>query len=48
MSHQIKARVIRPHCTQPGCRKCIARGHWIKRKAWRSRKNPARPNNGRK
>ena len=25
-----------PHCTEKGCRKCIARSHWKRRKAWRT------------
>ena len=47
MSRPIEARVIH-HCAERGCRKCIARAHWLKRKAWRSRKSPNRPFNGRK
>jgi hypothetical protein len=27
------------HCTEHGCRKCIARAHWTRRKQWRTRKN---------
>jgi hypothetical protein len=47
MSHHRNPRPL-PHCTQPGCRKCIARSHWLKRKAWRTRKSPARLRMGRK
>jgi hypothetical protein len=36
------------HCTDITCRKCRARGRWMRRKAWRSRKNPNRRNHGRK
>lgn len=36
------------HCTEPGCRKCAARGRWMRRKGWRSRKDPARRKSGRK
>ena len=36
------------HCAAPECRKCLARGRWYRRKAWRSGKRPARRNNRRK
>jgi hypothetical protein len=36
------------HCTEPGCRKCRARSHWRRRKAWRSRKSPNRTARDRK
>jgi hypothetical protein len=48
MSGPVEARVIRRHCAERGCRKCIAQGHWLKRKAWRTRKSPARTPKGRK
>jgi hypothetical protein len=47
MSRPIEARVIH-HCAERGCGKCRARSHWLRRKAWRSRKSPVRPFNGRK
>lgn len=30
------------HCADPECRKCRARDRWNRRKAWRTRKHPAR------
>jgi hypothetical protein len=51
MSHRNHALVITrnaPHCTEGGCRKCIARSHWKRRKAWRTRKSPIRLRRGRK
>ena len=36
------------HCTEYGCRKCIARARWNRRKKWQSRKNPNRRATGRK
>jgi hypothetical protein len=36
------------HCTKNGCRKCIARSHWLRRKAWRTHKSPVRRSHGRK
>jgi hypothetical protein len=36
------------HCSEHGCRKCIARARWSRRKKWQSRKNPARRATGRK
>jgi hypothetical protein len=36
------------HCTEYGCRKCIARARWSRRKKWQSRKNPNRRATGRK
>jgi hypothetical protein len=38
----------RRHCTESGCRKCIARARWNRRKGWRSRKTLARRRTGRK
>jgi hypothetical protein len=35
-------------CTEPGCRKCAARGRWNRRKGWRTRKSPDRRRTGRK
>jgi hypothetical protein len=37
-----------PHCAKPGCRKCIARWHWLKRRAWRTHKSQVRLSHGRK
>jgi hypothetical protein len=37
-----------PHCTESGCRKCIARWHWLRRKAWRTHKSTVRRSHGRK
>jgi hypothetical protein len=36
------------HCHHVNCRKCRTRSRWIRRKAWRTRKNPNRRNHGRK
>jgi hypothetical protein len=36
------------HCHQVGCKKCQARGRWMRRRAWRSRKSPNRVVRGRK
>ena len=36
------------HCHDIDCRKCRARSRWMRRKAWRTRKNPNRRNRGRK
>jgi hypothetical protein len=36
------------HCTEYGCRKCMARSRWTRRKKWRVRQNPVRRNNRRK
>jgi hypothetical protein len=47
MSHHRHPRPA-PHCAMPGCRKCIARAHWLRRKAWRGRKSTARLHQGRK
>jgi hypothetical protein len=30
------------HCDEHGCEKCRARGRWMRRRAWRSRKSPNR------
>jgi hypothetical protein len=51
MSHRNHPRVITrpaPHCTESGCPKCIARSHWLRRKAWRRHKNLIRIRHGRK
>lgn len=32
----LAAESITRHCTDPECRKCRARGRWMRRKAWRS------------
>jgi hypothetical protein len=36
------------HCNEYGCRKCIARARWGRRKRWQSRKSPNRRSTGRK
>ena len=36
------------HCNELDCEKCRARYHWMRRKAWRSRKSPVRRNRDRK
>jgi hypothetical protein len=36
------------HCNEYGCRKCIARARWSRRKKWQSRKNQVRRTTGRK
>jgi hypothetical protein len=36
------------HCTEYGCRKCIARARWGRRKKWQSRKSPIRRATGTK
>ena len=36
------------HCNEYGCRKCIARARWGRRKKWRTRKSPNRRATGRK
>ena len=36
------------HCTEHGCRKCIARARWRRRKQWRTRKKPTHRKTGRK
>jgi hypothetical protein len=36
------------HCNQYGCRKCIARARWGRRKKWQSRKSPNHRSTGRK
>lgn len=40
--------IVQVHCTDPKCQKCEARSRWLRRKAWRAGKTPARKNNGRK
>jgi len=40
--------VVTRHCNEFGCRKCIARARWGRRKKWMSRKNPNRRSTGRK
>jgi hypothetical protein len=42
------ATYITRHCTEYGCRKCIARARWSRRKKWQSRKSPIRSKTGRK
>jgi len=37
-----------PHCTEDGCLKCLARSHWLRRKAWRCNKSLTRVRAGRK
>jgi hypothetical protein len=41
-------RAVPRHCTEHGCVKCVARSQWFRRRAWRSRKSPARLRSGRK
>ena len=36
------------HCDEPGCKKCSARGRWMRRRAWRTRKSPNRSARDRK
>ena len=36
------------HCTEYGCRKCIARARWSRRKKWQARKTSFRRTPGRK
>lgn len=51
MKHSTEERAVFDsglHCTRYGCRKCIARGKWYRRKAWRSGKRPSHHRNGRK
>jgi len=48
VTEAIAAMYLARHCTEYGCRKCIARAHWNRRKGWRSRKSPIRRNTGRK
>jgi hypothetical protein len=36
------------HCAEIDCKKCRARFHWLRRKAWRSRKSVNRRMRGRK
>jgi len=41
------AAEIARHCADPRCRKCRARSHWYRRKAWRTGQTPAaRKSNG--
>ena len=42
ITNLITAAEIARHCTDPRCRKCRARSHWYRRKAWRTGKAPAR------
>ncbi len=44
----IAATSLTRHCTEYGCRKCIARAQWNRRKKWQARKSPIRSNTGRK
>ena len=48
MSDLIAVAEIARHCTDPRCRKCHARSHWYRRKAWRTGKTPSRKSNRRK
>jgi hypothetical protein len=36
------------HCNEFNCKKCRARGRWMRRKSWRSRKSANRRMRGRK
>jgi hypothetical protein len=36
------------HCNEFNCKKCCARGRWMRRKSWRSRKSANRRMHGRK
>ena len=36
------------HCHEFNCKKCRARGRWMRRKSWRSRKSANRRMRGRK
>jgi hypothetical protein len=47
-SEAIAATYIARHCTERGCRKCIASARWNRRKKWQSRKSPIRSKTGRK
>jgi hypothetical protein len=47
-SETTAATSIAHHCTEYGCRKCIARARWSRRKKWQSRKSPNRSKTGRK
>jgi hypothetical protein len=47
-SEAIAATYIARHCTESGCRKCISRARWSRRKKWQSRKSPIHSNAGRK
>lgn len=47
-SEMLAVERAKRHCTEYGCRKCKARARWNRRKRWRSRKNAARRNTGRK
>ncbi len=44
----IAATYVARHCTEFGCRKCIARARWSRRKRWQSQKRPIRRATGRK
>ena len=44
----VVAAYVARHCTEYGCRKCIARARWSRRKKWQSRKSLIRRNTGRK
>jgi hypothetical protein len=44
----IAATYVARHCTEYGCRKCIARARWNRRKGWQTRKSPIRRKTGRK
>jgi hypothetical protein len=47
-SEAIAATYIARHCNESGCRKCISRARWSRRKKWQSRKSLIRGNVGRK
>lgn len=48
MSDLTAAVISARHCNDFGCEKCRARGRWLRRKSWRSRKSPNRRNRDRK
>jgi hypothetical protein len=48
VSENIDATHAARHCNEYGCRKCIARARWNRRKKWQSRKSPTRRATGRK
>jgi hypothetical protein len=48
-SSEILATIyVTRHCTQYGCRKCIAQARWNRRKKWHTRKNTTRRDTARK
>ena len=36
-NHTLVITRATPHCTENGCRKCISRSHWFRRRGWRFR-----------